>query len=136
MSDVLIDKRGHALWLTINRPEQRNALTAGVLAALTAALRDAKADTALRAIVITGAGDRAFCAGADLKGAGGKDGDRSTCRRASSRTHSRRFTPKSSAASCRWWRGSTGTRWAAVSDWWPPAIWPSPPMMHCSPRPK
>ena len=74
MSDVLIDKRGHALWLTINRPEQRNALTGEVLAALTGALRDAKSDPELRAVVITGAGDRAFCAGADLKGAAGKDG--------------------------------------------------------------
>ncbi len=75
MSDVLIDKRGQVLWLTINRPEQRNALTNDVLGTLTGALRDAKADPALRAIVITGAGDKAFCAGGDLKSASSKDGN-------------------------------------------------------------
>jgi methylglutaconyl-CoA hydratase len=74
MSDVLIERRGHALWLTINRPDQRNALNGDVLGALTGALRDAKDEPSLRAIVITGAGDRAFCAGADLKGAADKDG--------------------------------------------------------------
>jgi enoyl-CoA hydratase/carnithine racemase len=74
MSDVLIDKRGHAWWLTINRPEQRNALTNDVLRALTRVLRDAKCDPTVRVIVITGAGDRAFCAGADLKGAASKAG--------------------------------------------------------------
>jgi enoyl-CoA hydratase/carnithine racemase len=74
MSDVLIEKRGHVLWMTINRPEQRNALTNDVLRALTGALRDARGDPALRAIVITGAGDRAFCAGADLKAAAARDG--------------------------------------------------------------
>lgn len=74
MNDVLIEKRGHALWLTINRPEQRNALTPGVLAALAGALRDARSDATLRAIVITGAGDKAFCAGADLKSAAAQDG--------------------------------------------------------------
>ena len=74
MSDVLIDKRGPVLWLTINRPEQRNALTSDVLGALTGALRGAKDDPSLRAIVITGAGDRAFCAGGDLKSAASKDG--------------------------------------------------------------
>jgi enoyl-CoA hydratase/carnithine racemase len=75
MSDVLTEKRGAALWLTINRPEQRNALTREVLAALTGALREAKEDPALRVVVLTGAGDKAFCAGADLKDASTKDGN-------------------------------------------------------------
>jgi enoyl-CoA hydratase/carnithine racemase len=75
VSDVLTERRGAALWLTINRPEQRNALTSDVLGAMTAALRGAKDDPALRVIVITGAGDKAFCAGADLKGAASKDGN-------------------------------------------------------------
>jgi enoyl-CoA hydratase/carnithine racemase len=74
MNDVLIDKRGPVLWLTINRPEQRNALTSDVLGALTGALCGAKDDPTLRAIVITGAGDKAFCAGGDLKSAASKDG--------------------------------------------------------------
>jgi enoyl-CoA hydratase/carnithine racemase len=74
MSDVLIEKRGQVLWLTINRPGQRNALTNDVLRAMTGALRDAKGDPDLRAVVITGAGDRAFCAGADLKSAAATEG--------------------------------------------------------------
>jgi enoyl-CoA hydratase/carnithine racemase len=74
MGELLIDKRGRALWLTINRPEQRNALNGDALGALTGALRDAKDDPELRAIVLTGSGDKAFCAGADLRGVAGKDG--------------------------------------------------------------
>lgn len=54
------------LWLTINRPERRNAISPGVLAGLIEALTRANADREVRAIVLTGAGDKAFCAGADL----------------------------------------------------------------------
>jgi methylglutaconyl-CoA hydratase len=75
VSEVLTERRGAALWLTINRPEQRNALTNGVLGALTDALRDAKGAPALRAIVLTGSGEKAFCAGGDLKGAASKNGN-------------------------------------------------------------
>ena len=55
--------------ITINRPEKRNTLDATVLAELGAAFRAADADAAVGAIVLTGAGEKAFCAGADL-GAG------------------------------------------------------------------
>jgi enoyl-CoA hydratase/carnithine racemase len=54
------------LHLTINRPERRNAINAAVLAGLTEGLERAERDAAIRAVVITGAGDKAFCAGADL----------------------------------------------------------------------
>lgn len=54
------------LVLTIDRPERRNALNAEVIALLQQALDGARADRAIRAIVLTGAGDEAFCAGADL----------------------------------------------------------------------
>ncbi len=54
------------LVLTIDRPERRNALNAEVIAALRDALHLVKADQAVRAVVLTGAGDEAFCAGADL----------------------------------------------------------------------
>ena len=54
--------------ITLNRPEQRNALGPRMLADLTAALRAARDDDAVRAVVLTGAGDKAFCAGADLAG--------------------------------------------------------------------
>ncbi|MFO1218800.1 MAG: enoyl-CoA hydratase/isomerase family protein [Burkholderiaceae bacterium] len=68
---VLHERRGAALWITINRPERRNALNAEVLAGIGEGYRAAHADPDVRAIVLTGAGDRAFCAGADLQpGAG------------------------------------------------------------------
>ena len=54
--------------LTINRPERRNALSWPVLTGMREALAAAKADTNVRVVVLTGAGDKAFCAGADLTG--------------------------------------------------------------------
>jgi enoyl-CoA hydratase/carnithine racemase len=56
--------------ITLNRPEVRNALSRTMVEELEAALAAAEADAAARVIVLAGAGDRAFCAGADLKGVG------------------------------------------------------------------
>lgn len=67
---VIAEKRGAALWVTINRPEKRNALNAAVIAGLTAAYHAAQDDRDIRVIVLTGAGDKAFCAGADLQNSG------------------------------------------------------------------
>lgn len=61
------EMRGPVMWLTIDRQERRNAINAAVLAGLSDALARANADAAVRAVVITGAGTRAFCAGADLQ---------------------------------------------------------------------
>ncbi|CAB5692787.1 1,4-Dihydroxy-2-naphthoyl-CoA synthase [Delftia tsuruhatensis] len=55
------------LWLTICREERRNAISPGVLQGLSEALARAGRDRSVRAIVLTGAGDKAFCAGADLQ---------------------------------------------------------------------
>lgn len=68
-AELRTERRGPVLWLTIDRQERRNAMSHAVLAGLGAALEQAQADRALRAIVITGAGDKAFCAGADLQAA-------------------------------------------------------------------
>jgi enoyl-CoA hydratase/carnithine racemase len=65
-TDLRTERRGHALWLTIDRPERRNAMSAAVIAGIGAGLARAQADDDIRAVVITGAGDKAFCAGADL----------------------------------------------------------------------
>jgi enoyl-CoA hydratase/carnithine racemase len=54
--------------VTINRPERRNAMSYGVMQGLRDAVAAAKSDAAVRVVVLTGAGDRAFCAGADLGG--------------------------------------------------------------------
>src|SRR5690348_17808512 len=67
---VVTEKRGQAFWITINRPEKRNALNGEVIAGITQGYRDAHDDKDVRVIVLTGAGDKAFCAGADLQNAG------------------------------------------------------------------
>lgn len=59
--------RGSALVLTLDRPERLNALSRELIEQLGAAARTAATDPAVRAIVVTGAGEKAFCAGADLK---------------------------------------------------------------------
>jgi len=63
---VLVERRGTVQWITINRPDRRNALNEAVIAAVTAGVRQAMGDPSARAIVLTGAGDKAFCAGGDL----------------------------------------------------------------------
>lgn len=63
---VLYDVSEQVATLTLNRPEQRNPLSIAMLRALIDALRKAGEDDAVRAIVLTGAGESAFCAGADL----------------------------------------------------------------------
>lgn len=65
--ELLLEQRGPVLWLTIDREARRNAVSHGVLAAMTQAIDAAQADRSIRAIVITGAGSKAFCAGADLQ---------------------------------------------------------------------
>jgi len=59
--------------ITIDRPERRNALSWPVVAGLRGALAEARADGTVRVVILTGAGDRAFCAGADLDGMVGAD---------------------------------------------------------------
>ena len=66
--EVLVDRTGPIRRITINRPERRNALSGNVLDLLRAALAEAKADDSVRVVVVTGAGDKAFSAGADLIG--------------------------------------------------------------------
>lgn len=67
--DLTVEQRGAVLWLTITREERRNAMSHGVLAGMAQAISQAQADRSLRAIVVTGAGTKAFCAGADLQNA-------------------------------------------------------------------
>jgi enoyl-CoA hydratase/carnithine racemase len=66
LENVLVVARDRVATVTLNRPEQRNALSAGMLRDLTAALAWCREAPAVRVVVLTGAGDRAFCAGADL----------------------------------------------------------------------
>ncbi|HVM12673.1 MAG TPA: enoyl-CoA hydratase-related protein [Actinomycetota bacterium] len=67
---LLYEVKDRIARITINRPDKRNALNATVIAELVAAFRAADADANVGAIVLTGAGEKAFCAGADLGGGG------------------------------------------------------------------
>ncbi|MFM9427030.1 methylglutaconyl-CoA hydratase [Variovorax sp. GrIS 2.14] len=68
---VLTEKRGHAMWVTINRPDKRNAINKDVVAGIRDGWRQAQADKDVRVVVLTAAGEKAFCAGGDLQpGAG------------------------------------------------------------------
>lgn len=60
------ERRGAALWIWIDREERRNAINPGVIAGIQAAILSVPGDPAIRAVVLTGAGEKAFCAGADL----------------------------------------------------------------------
>jgi enoyl-CoA hydratase/carnithine racemase len=67
---VLYDSEAGVARVTINRPERRNAMSYGVMQGLRDAFARARADDLVRVVVLTGGGDKAFCAGADLGGGG------------------------------------------------------------------
>ena len=67
---LVVDVAEGVARVTLNRPEVRNALDEALLGELDSALRRLEDDPAARVIVLRGAGDRAFCAGADLKRVG------------------------------------------------------------------
>lgn len=78
-ADIRVEVADGVARLTIDRPEKRNALSWEAIGALRAALADLRPDPAVRVVVLTGAGDRAFCSGADLGGmATGDDADPAT----------------------------------------------------------
>ena len=64
---ALTERRGNVMIITINRPEARNAVNGAVSTAVGDALEQAQYNAEIRAVIITGAGDKSFCAGADLK---------------------------------------------------------------------
>lgn len=66
LEQVLVAMDGHVATVTLNRPEQRNPLSATMLRELATAFRWCQQEPDVRVIVLTGAGDRVFCAGADL----------------------------------------------------------------------
>ena len=64
---VRTENRGPVFWITIDRVERRNAINDDVARAIAGGLREAESSPEIRAIVLTGAGDQAFCAGGDLR---------------------------------------------------------------------
>ncbi|MEH6757375.1 MAG: enoyl-CoA hydratase [Parasphingorhabdus sp.] len=67
MALILLDKAEGVATITLNRPEAMNALSHGLRSELYDACKDVEADSDIRALIVTGAGDRAFTAGLDLK---------------------------------------------------------------------
>ncbi len=67
MSEILVEEKAGVAWVTLNRPDVRNALSRAVNTRLTDIALELDQKDSVRAIVLTGAGDKAFCAGADLK---------------------------------------------------------------------
>jgi enoyl-CoA hydratase/carnithine racemase len=67
-----IERRGAVILITIDREARRNALDAATSAAIDAAVEEAEHDPAVRVVVLTGTGDRAFCSGMDIKEAAEK----------------------------------------------------------------
>jgi enoyl-CoA hydratase/carnithine racemase len=78
MAEVRLDRRGAVAWVTVDRPEAHNAMTYAMYDALVACCEAVDADDALRAMVLHGAGGRAFVAGTDIRQfagfAGAEDG--------------------------------------------------------------
>jgi enoyl-CoA hydratase/carnithine racemase len=64
---ILCRKEGRVATVTFNRPDVLNAVNYPLLLELSEALRDASFDDAIGVVVLTGAGDRAFCTGADMR---------------------------------------------------------------------
>lgn len=64
--ELVVERRGPVLVARLNRPDARNSLNASLFRAIGAAVLEAETDPDLRVLVLTGTGDRAFCAGMDL----------------------------------------------------------------------
>jgi enoyl-CoA hydratase len=64
--EILTERRGAVLWVTFNRPEARNAMKLVMYERLVQICEEVNAEDAIRAVVLTGAGDKAFVAGTDI----------------------------------------------------------------------
>lgn len=71
---LLVEKKDGIATLTLNRPDQMNALSAELLRALADEFEAIRKDDSVGVVILTGAGDRAFCAGLDLKEMGSEEG--------------------------------------------------------------
>ncbi len=70
MDELLVEKRGAVTLFTLNRPDAHNSITAAIAVGLAEGIDAFAADDSARVLVITGAGDSAFCSGANLKDVG------------------------------------------------------------------
>jgi enoyl-CoA hydratase len=66
LDNILYEKKGAIAYVTLNRPKVLNALNKALIAEVKAAFEDARDDSAVRGVILTGGGDKAFAAGADI----------------------------------------------------------------------
>src|ERR1700691_3563744 len=66
MDNVVYEKNGPIAYVTLNRPKVLNALSKATIAELKTVFEDARDDATVRGVILTGAGDKAFAAGADI----------------------------------------------------------------------
>jgi enoyl-CoA hydratase len=66
LENVVYEKKGPIAYVTLNRPKVLNALNKATIHELRTAFEDARDDSAVRGVILTGAGDKAFAAGADI----------------------------------------------------------------------
>ena len=137
MSDpVLMEVRGNIAALTLNRPQKLNALSYALIDRLMRLLDLIEDDAALRAVILTGAGDKAFSAGADIREfsesvrQGPDVALRAFVRRGQGLTARLEAFPSRSLPP------STGLPMAAAARSPRPCIWRSPAIPRCSPSPR
>ena len=121
---LAVDGQRQIATLTLNRPEALNAISRQLAAELLAACDALAERDDVRAVIVTGAGERAFCAGADLKE---RRGSRAGGARRAHRAQSKRPRKPWRPCRCRPSRRSVGSPWRAAPSWPSPATSGSPP---------
>lgn len=66
-NDISFEKDGHIATITLNRPQKLNAVTPEMAAAIVAAVKECNDSDTIRCVILTGAGERSFCAGSDIR---------------------------------------------------------------------
>jgi enoyl-CoA hydratase/carnithine racemase len=74
MTELKVERRGEVTVMTLNRPERHNSMTLTMAALMKSAVDEFNADDGQKVMIVTGAGDKAFCSGADLKAMAAREG--------------------------------------------------------------
>ncbi len=132
--EIRVETQDGVLRVTIDRPERMNAIGSDLLDVLEAVFTTGAADPAVRVVVLTGAGTKAFCTGADL----GKAEDMAGPDAAALMELSNRVIAAIISCPKPWSPRSTVPRRASGCPWHLPPIWPSPaaPPISCCRSPR
>ena len=119
LENVVYDKKGPVAYVTLNRPKVLNALNKATINELRAAFEDARDDSAVRGVILTGSGEKAFAAGADIAeianntAVEAEDATRRGQGPTSLTTLASRSSPQSTALP---WVAGASWRWRALSE--------------------